>query len=451
MKFEVLKRSHLKRNIIIGIVVVAIISAVVLNFTRAKYRVTESIPIVNGTINYTLPDLNITALYIDGVAADSLESNTNYTLDTERSNCTYKDGSTISNLTLNYDSETQTFTIIPYTTKGTKCNLYFNEVKILLKDAILSEKDIQTREDFSTVLSTNTNGIIYQETTSDGTTYYFAGDTDENWVSFAGFYWRIIRINEDGSIRMIYSGDSESGPAETGVDTQISTASFSSTGDNRYDNAYVGYMYTLNNVHGTGTESGIKKVVDEWYEANILDTEYEDLLSTEAGFCGDRTSNIISNEAPNDTGGSGTTTTYYGARYRLFINRTPTFECNDEENDLYTVDASSKGNHALTYPVGLISADEVTYAGSVWSNNTYNSEFYLYTNQVYWTLSPDRYQGDTSLTSYGASNFTVSMDGRIYTAWVNNTYGVRPVINLSSNVTIISGDSTSSNPYIIAT
>ena len=178
MPFETLKKSHLKRNILIGVLVVGIISAIILQFTRAKYRVTESIPLVNGTINYTLPDLNITALYIDGVAADSLESNTNYTLDTERSNCTYKDGSTISNLTLNYDSETQTFTIIPYTTKGTKCNLYFNEVKILLKDAILSEKDIQTREDFSTVLSTNTNGIIYQETTSDGTTYYFAGDTD---------------------------------------------------------------------------------------------------------------------------------------------------------------------------------------------------------------------------------------------------------------------------------
>ena len=91
MEFEILKRSHLKRNIIIGVVVVAIISAVVLNFTRARYRVTQSIPIVNGTINYTLPDLNITALYIDGVAANSLDSNTNYTLDTTQSTCTYKD------------------------------------------------------------------------------------------------------------------------------------------------------------------------------------------------------------------------------------------------------------------------------------------------------------------------------------------------------------------------
>ena len=64
MEFEVLKRSHLKRNILIGVVAVLIISAIVLNFTRARYRVTQSIPLVNGTINYIPYDLNIVALYI---------------------------------------------------------------------------------------------------------------------------------------------------------------------------------------------------------------------------------------------------------------------------------------------------------------------------------------------------------------------------------------------------
>lgn len=62
MKFKVLKRSHVKRNIILGAIAVLIISAVVLTFTRAKYRVTESIPLVNGTINYSLTDLNVIAM-----------------------------------------------------------------------------------------------------------------------------------------------------------------------------------------------------------------------------------------------------------------------------------------------------------------------------------------------------------------------------------------------------
>ena len=125
MKFEVLKQSHLKRNIILGVVAVLIISAVVLTFTRAKYRVTESIPLVNGTINYTLPDIQIVALYINGEEAEELDSNTTYTLDTTNSTCTYKDGTTIDNLILSYDSNTGELQISPFTTKGTKLYIIF--------------------------------------------------------------------------------------------------------------------------------------------------------------------------------------------------------------------------------------------------------------------------------------------------------------------------------------
>ena len=129
MEFQVLKKDNLKRNIIIGVFAVLIISAVVLNFTRAKYRSTASVPIVDSEVNYSRPDLEIIALYINGVESEELDSNTNYTLDTASSTCTYKDGTTIDNLTLSYDSETKTFTIAPYTTKGTKCTLYFEEAE----------------------------------------------------------------------------------------------------------------------------------------------------------------------------------------------------------------------------------------------------------------------------------------------------------------------------------
>ena len=163
MEFEVLKKNHLKRNIVIGVIAVLIISAIILNFTRAKYRVTQSIPLVNGTINYSLADLNIVALYIDGVAADELDSSKNYTLDTTQSTCTYKDGSTIQNLTLNYDSDTGAFSITPYTTKETKCTLYFDEYNPYTgRDYILSHYDtILTRNDFSTTVTNTTTGTIY--------------------------------------------------------------------------------------------------------------------------------------------------------------------------------------------------------------------------------------------------------------------------------------------------
>ena len=86
MEFQTLKKNHLKRNIIIGILIVGIISAVVLNFTRAKYRTTQSIPLVTGTINYSLADLNIVAITVDGKEVDSIPEG-NYEL-TSESYCT---------------------------------------------------------------------------------------------------------------------------------------------------------------------------------------------------------------------------------------------------------------------------------------------------------------------------------------------------------------------------
>ena len=127
MKFEVLKHSHLKRNIIIGVVVL-IISAVILNFTRAQYKVAESIPLVNGTINYDLADLNAVAIYIqegdDYSKSDTIPSS-GYTFNEEKSYCTVN-GEEDSNITVSYDANTQSLSVSPLTTQGTKCYLYFD-------------------------------------------------------------------------------------------------------------------------------------------------------------------------------------------------------------------------------------------------------------------------------------------------------------------------------------
>ena len=64
MNFEVLKRSHVKRNILIAVAIVFILSAIILTFTKAKYKITESMPLVNGTINYELSDFNLIVAYI---------------------------------------------------------------------------------------------------------------------------------------------------------------------------------------------------------------------------------------------------------------------------------------------------------------------------------------------------------------------------------------------------
>ena len=294
MEFKVLKR-----NIMIVLVVVAIISAVVLNFTRAKYRVTQSIPIVNGTINYTLPDLNVVALYIDGVAADELDDNTNYTLNTEQSTCKYKDGTEINNLTLNYNSETGELQIAPFTTKGTKCTLYFEEAvcpkRATACEAIVANNpniDDSRSGEITGPLTEDTTGTLFIAEDDYGTSLIFAGDIDNNWVSFAGYYWRIIRINGDGSVRMIYSGEDTGSVTDanrTGETTQIGTSAFNEQSN---DNAYVGYMYgtpgsdTYEETHANINDSTIKGIIYTWYQTNLA--SYSSYISTEQGLCNDR-------------------------------------------------------------------------------------------------------------------------------------------------------------------
>ena len=170
------------------------------------------------------------------------------------------------------------------TTKGTKCYLYFDEKGITNVQELIASKTLAARTDFSTTLTTDTTGTIYYADTSKGRTYYFAGNPIDNWVSFGGFYWRIIRINEDGTIRMIYQGTSAN---TTGTETQLKESTFSINSSAYNNNAYVGYMYVLNQVHGLGTDSGIKKVLDNWYRDNLA-TNYGDKIDGNAGFCGDR-------------------------------------------------------------------------------------------------------------------------------------------------------------------
>ena len=428
MNFEILKRSHLKRNIIIGVVAVLIISAVILNFTRAKYRVTESIPLVNGTINYSLADLNAVAIYVNGdngyTKADTIPES-GYVLNEEESYCTI-DGNRDDNISLSYDVTTKSLSVTPMTTRGTKCYLYFDEKGITNIEELIASKTIATRDSFSSTLTTDTTGTIYQAEDDDGTTYYFAGNPSDNWVQWAGYYWRIIRINGDGTIRLIYNGTSAT---QTGI--QIQTSAFNSSWNN---NAYVGFKYTTNNVHGTGTNSTILTALNTWYQNNLA--SYADDIDMNAGFCNDRT--------PYSGSGTGTTNTDYAAYNRLVTNKSPSFKCTND-SDLFTVSGASKGNKALQYPIGLITADEVSYAGGVYGST--NTSYYLYTDQYYWTMSPYNFTAANST----AWVFIVSSAGRLNNFnLVYRTHGVRPVINLKADTQFSGGDGTSETPFVVS-
>ncbi|MBR1748189.1 MAG: hypothetical protein IJ743_00165 [Bacilli bacterium] len=302
-----------------------------------------------------------------------------------------------------------------------------------------------------------------------GTSYYYRGDVNDNYVKFAGYYWRIIRINGDGTIRMIYAGDASiiDGLANklevlaNGYDdsstqyTQIGTSKFN---ESYNDNAYVGYMYgtagsdNYNDTHANTNSSTIKTYLDTWYENNIKNTENETYIA-DSIFCNDRSvgSNDTITYANTNWGNSftendfGTNNTLYGAESRLIEeislgegNRA-TLHC-PNKNDAFTVSDTMHGNGALTYPVGLLTIDEANIAGGVWGEN-YN--YYLTTGNWYWTGSPSAF-------SYGyAYVLFVAGDGDLSDNRVNDTIGVRPVLNLKSD-SLRLGSGVVTDPYRVS-
>ena len=281
MEFQTLKKSHLKRNIIIGIMVIGIISACILTFTRSKYKNTQSIPLVNGTINYSLADLNIVAITVDGSEVDQIPDG-NYEL-TSESYCTVN-GEKDSNVKLSYDSTTKGLSVTPMTTKGIKCYLDFEKREMLLAEIVKNDNNIHDEIPYFANVATTDEGI-YKAEDDWGDSYYFRGAVTNNYVKFAGYYWRIVRINGDGSIRIIYDGTSAHANGESSDDRQIQVSSYNSSYN---DNAYVGYMYGSTGAnsyaatHANNNNSTIKGVLDNWYTINIANKGFGDKISKEA-------------------------------------------------------------------------------------------------------------------------------------------------------------------------
>ena len=265
-----------------------------------------------------------------------------------------------------------------------------------------------------------------------GTSYYYRGAVADNWVSFAGFLWRVIRVNGDNTVRMIYSGTKAS---HTGTGTQIGTSAFNSSHNSP---KYVGYMYgdtdaTEEEAFTNKNNSTIKGVIDTWYQKNL--SSYSGYLADEV-FCNDRT---LSSDSTYTT--STSNNFYYAGRERLYTNKAPQLTCPNLARDGFTTTNASIGNKALTYPIGLITADEVSLAGGVLG--TINNSYYLYTGQWYWALSASNWNSGTALV------FNVSSSGYLFSHDVYSSYGVRPVVSLRTSTLVTSGTGTETDPYVI--
>ena len=317
----------------------------------------------------------------------------------------------------------------------------------------------ETTPDFSKVATTN-EGLFKADDDYTATTgmksYYFRGAVDNNWVKFGKdrsgkyIYWRIIRINGDGSIRMIYTGTTA--PTEntkvvmTGTGTQINETTYKFYSS--YDNpSYVGYMFTEGRQHGNGTPSTIKTAIDNWYKTTTLETDATTKsLVADQIFCNDRSATTSSSGTPGEISGSMSTSTryYYGAYVRLVTNKSPKLTC-PTTSDKFTSKKSSMGNKALDYPVGLITADEIAMAGVVYGYSYTNRSYYLYTGQYYWSGSPYDFFSNDSI----ADVFRVNADGHFDAPYVLFSAGARPVVSLSSKAKL-SGSGTYNDVYTVS-
>ena len=304
----------------------------------------------------------------------------------------------------------------------------------------------KTTSGFNSV-ATKDEGICSTED-DIGTSYYFRGASTNNYVYFANFYWRIIRINGDGSIRMIYDGTNKHQNGENSSssikDRRINSNNYNY--DN-YDNKYVGYMYGTSSgsyslTHENKYDSKIKEDVESWFYDNIELKGYSNYVS-DAIYCNDRTLSYGD--------GIGDNWTKYGAFDRLWDNRNPSLICKRKEDRFTQSEEFYNGNGKLKYPIGLISADEVAFAGGVSSLNNENTGnpnkyYYLYTGGTYWTMSPTYHLGGLSgvaqVYSTGAINL---INGNIGIS--SSNHSVRPVISLASNI-IFEGDGTIDYPFV---
>ena len=271
-----------------------------------------------------------------------------------------------------------------------------------LKNEIMKNPIIEAEPTLTTSSNntTDVSGLYKSTATNTGDpTYYFRGTVENNYVSFAGQTWRIVRINEDGTLRLIIS------------DYII------------YNNTNPGYTFSTNYTNYTYmyyTNSDIKPILKEWFEANIGNNEeYSKHVATGNYYCEQAKVKPNSNNTSEN------------AEMIVYDDYVPDFKCKTDDNGYGLIDSN----------VGLISYDEIVYAGGYFQK--YNDKFYLYTNRYFWTASP------AGLNGVLPSIWVVSSTGDVNINKATTGGSLRPVINLKANTPISLGDGSKDNPFVI--
>ena len=266
-----------------------------------------------------------------------------------------------------------------------------------------------------------------------------------NGTSTEDIYWRIIRTNHDGSIRLLYVG--------TSPDTTEGYIGESAFNTSTNSPKYVGYKYgedtSLDTIRNNTTDSTIKTFIDSWYQTNL--TNYTKYLSTSAVYCNDRS--LGTGQIYNYTS-SPTSQFNFASFYRMNwdtkgAKSNPSYNCTDIR-DAFSVDNTSA---KLTYPVSLMTADEIVFAGGATFDNIMNTPYAWFISNsagtqvlllYWWSLSPINWSETEAVVGYW-----FSAERYLGISPVDFSIAVRPVISLKSCIKYSTGNGTPETPYEI--
>ena len=265
----------------------------------------------------------------------------------------------------------------------------------IMKNTVITANPTLTTSSNNT---SDASGLYKSTATNTGeATYYFRGNVENNYVSFAGQTWRIVRVNEDGTIRIVM---------QDGINSNANIA---------FNSNYNNYTYMYY------TNSQAKTQLESWYQTNIRSKK--DLASSVASgayYCEQAKVKYSS----SFTSGNANMTPY--------TSYIPDFKCIADGNGKGVVNAN----------VGLLSYDEVVYAGGYPYSN--NDNYYLNNSAIYWwTMSP------AGFSSRNSRVWGVYATGNVDYDTVNVTYRLRAVLILNADTQISDGDGTKENPFIV--
>ena len=272
-------------------------------------------------------------------------------------------------------------------------------IKATFAETLLSNKasiDKKGSPDFTNASYTDEG--LYLLKTDTGNNYYYRGISNNNYVKFANYTWRIMRINSDNSIRLVLDKSAGS----------IKYSEFANYMD------YTGLKYIYNN---ESINNNVNNFLLNWYQNNITNRDYDKYVIA-SNYCND-SSNYIENYH-----------TYFNG-YKRVVEHNPIITCPETTSDF---------GGSYNQKIGSITADEVILAGGSYNTNNFN--YYLANGENFFTITGADYY------RYTANVFMVNSSGALTTTKTTSNYGIRPVINLIPSVTV-SGSGTIRDPYTI--